>query len=66
MMKRFFIVRVAPAVILDADQKDKRSTGTERVSESGKRADVKEDKALEMARGYLHDNAVSLYAPAPR
>jgi hypothetical protein len=28
--------------------------------------EVTEDKALELARGYLHDNAVRLYPPAPR
>jgi hypothetical protein len=28
--------------------------------------EVTEDKALEIARGYLHDNAVSLYPPAPQ
>jgi len=27
--------------------------------------EVTEDKALEIARGYLHDNAMSLYPPAP-
>jgi hypothetical protein len=27
--------------------------------------EVTEDKAMEIARGYLHDNAVSLYPPAP-
>jgi len=28
--------------------------------------EVTENKALEIARGYLHDNALSLYPPAPR
>ena len=28
--------------------------------------EITEDKALEIARGYLHDNAVSLYPSAPR
>jgi uncharacterized protein len=28
--------------------------------------EVTEDKALEIARGYLHDNAISLYPSAPR
>ena len=28
--------------------------------------EVTEDKALEIARGYLHDNAMSLYPPALR
>jgi hypothetical protein len=27
--------------------------------------EVTEDKALEIARGYLHDNAMSLYPSAP-
>jgi hypothetical protein len=27
--------------------------------------EITQDKALEIARGYLHDNAVSLYPPAP-
>jgi predicted TIM-barrel fold metal-dependent hydrolase len=27
--------------------------------------EITQDKALEIARGYLHDNAMSLYPPAP-